>query len=135
MKEMCIQVAVTHECDVLSARRQGRQMAEEIGFSGYERVLIATAISEVTRNILTYAGQGQVVLQTVWTTQSPGLRVVASDQGPGIADIEKAMADGYSTGGSLGFGLPGARRLMDDFVIVSELGKGTVVTLTKWLKK
>ena len=101
-------------------------------FSTSELTLIATAISEVARNIVTYAGSGEIVLRIVQRGPRRGLLVIARDQGPGIADIARAMEDGYSTSRSLGLGLPGSRRLMDEFELASELGKGTEVTMTKW---
>ena len=94
--------------------------------------MIATAISELARNIVQYAQHGEIVLSVVEGSR-PGIQIVARDQGPGIADLEQAMRDGYSTGGSLGLGLPGAKRLMDEFTIDSEVGKGTIVSVRKWL--
>ena len=94
--------------------------------------LIATAISELARNIVQYARQGEIVLSAVEGSRR-GIQIVARDHGPGISDLELAMRDGYSTGGSLGLGLPGARRLMDEFAIDSEVGKGTTISMKKWL--
>ena len=94
--------------------------------------MIATAVSEIARNIVTYATQGEVTLSEVSAGSRRGVQVLARDEGPGIADIELAMRDGYSTGKSLGLGLPGARRLMDEFEIVSVVGKGTTITMRKW---
>jgi serine/threonine-protein kinase RsbT len=94
--------------------------------------LIATAISEVARNIVTYAGSGEIVLQVVQRGHRCGILIIARDRGPGIADIERTMADGYSTSRGLGLGLPGSKRLMDEFEIVSRVGKGTEITMTKW---
>ncbi len=128
--ESCIPIA--SEADIVLARQQGRNLAAQLGASACEMALIATAISEVARNIVSYARQGEIVLSIVEGSQR-GISVVARDQGPGIADIELAMRDGYSTGGGLGLGLPGARRLMDEFAIVSEVGKGTTVSMTKWV--
>jgi len=95
---------------------------------------VATAISEIARNIIQYAGEGEVVLSEVRKEGRSGILIVARDQGPGIANLELAMQDGYSTSGGLGLGLSGARRLVDEFEIVSELGKGTTVTMRKWLQ-
>jgi serine/threonine-protein kinase RsbT len=107
-------------------------MAARLGFSPADLALVATAISELARNILQHAKQGQIVLRLL--ENSPrGIVVVARDEGPGIADVDLAMQDGYSTGGGLGLGLPGAKRLMDEFDIVTEVGKGTVVTTKKWM--
>ena len=127
-------VALESDVDIVAARRIAREIAERTGFTGGDLALITTAISEITRNILSYAGRGKVTLTTVADKGRRGITVVASDQGPGIADVERAMCDGFSTSKGLGLGLPGARRLMDDFKIVSTVGKGTTVTMTKWLR-
>jgi serine/threonine-protein kinase RsbT len=125
-------VPVRAEVDVLLARQEARRLAANLRFSSAELTLIATVISEVARNIVAYAGTGQIVLRIVQQGQRRGLRVVARDRGPGIADIELAMQDGYSTSRSLGLGLPGSKRLMDEFNIESEVGRGTEITMTKW---
>ena len=125
-------IAVSRDEDVVVARQIGRALATEIGFKGSDLTLIATSISEVARNIVVYAKHGDITLDMVEDRGRRGVCVVARDEGPGIPDIEKAMRDGFSTGGSLGLGLPGARRLMDDFEIVSQVGVGTTVTMRKW---
>jgi len=125
-------VSVDRDADIVTARHKGRELAVEVGFSGSDLTLIATAISEIARNIIIYAERGEIVFSIAQRGGKRGIVVVAHDDGPGIADIEQAMRDGYSTGKSLGLGLPGARRLMDEFEIVSELGKGTTVTMKKW---
>jgi serine/threonine-protein kinase RsbT len=125
-------VTIDRDVDIVTARQIGRQMAAEAGFSGSDLTMIATAISEVARNIVEYAKRGEVRLETASKHGHKGLVVVANDDGPGIPDIEQAMQDGFSTGRSLGLGLPGARRLMDEFEIVSEPGKGTTITMRKW---
>jgi len=125
-------VSVDRDADIVTARHKGRELAVEVGFSGSDLTLIATAISEIARNIIIYAERGEIVLSIAQRGGKRGIVVVAHDDGPGIADIEQAMRDGYSTGKSLGLGLPGARRLMDEFETVSELGKGTTVTMKKW---
>jgi serine/threonine-protein kinase RsbT len=125
-------VPIRADADVLLARQKARDLAKALKFSTSELTLIATAISEVARNIVTYAKQGEIVLRLVNQGRRRGIRVVAQDRGPGIADIPRAMQDGFSTSSSLGLGLPGSKRLMDDFDIVSELGKGTTITMTKW---
>jgi serine/threonine-protein kinase RsbT len=107
-------------------------LAASLRFSAGELTLIATAISEVARNMLVYAQRGEVVLRIVVKDRRRGLMVTARDRGPGIVDIERAMQDGFSTSGSLGLGLPGARRLMDEFDIVSAPGRGTIITMIKW---
>jgi serine/threonine-protein kinase RsbT len=105
-----------------------------LGFSSTDQTLIATAISEIARNIVSYAGRGSVLFSRIERQGRRGIEIVANDNGPGIANIELAMRDGYSTGKSLGFGLPGARRLVDELEIVSTVGVGTTVTLRKWLR-
>jgi serine/threonine-protein kinase RsbT len=127
-----IRVAIERESDIVLARQAGRQMAAQLGFSTTDQTLIATAISEVARNIVVYAQQGEVVLCKADDGMRIGIMVVATDSGPGIDNKDLAMRDGYSTKNSLGLGLPGARRLMDDFVLESEIGKGTTVTMKKW---
>ncbi len=129
--EVCL--TIDSEIDVVTARQKGRELATELGFSSTELTLIATAISEIARNIVEYASQGKICFSIVQQGNKRGIVVIASDKGPGIADIKMAMEDGYSTGKSLGLGLPGARRLMDEFEIVSEVGKGTKVTMKKWV--
>jgi serine/threonine-protein kinase RsbT len=128
------QILITSDKDVVTARQQGRAMALQTGFSGSEATLIATAISELARNIVSYANQGSVTLKPVHGPNgTTGLTIVASDSGPGIADVNLALRDGYSSSGGLGLGLPGVRRLMDEFDIASGAGSGTTVTITKWL--
>jgi serine/threonine-protein kinase RsbT len=126
------QIAVTSEEGIVLARQAGREMSADLGFSETDQTLVATAISEVARNIILYAGRGVVELEVTSGVQGLGLRIVAVDEGPGIVDVDLAMRDGYSTGRSLGLGLPGARRLMDDFTISSQPGEGTTVTMVKW---
>lgn len=127
-------VFVRNDSDIVSARQAARALAAQLGFSESDGVLIATAISEVARNMVEYAAGGEVALCKV---QRPGgqkgLSIVASDSGPGIANLELALRDGYSTGGGLGLGLPGARRLMDEFAIDSAPGRGTLITMRKWV--
>jgi serine/threonine-protein kinase RsbT len=131
--EECI--PIDSEIDIVTARQKGREMAARLGFSSTELTLIATAISEVARNIVEYARDGEISLSVVAQGDKRGVVVMACDNGPGIPDIKLAMQDGYSTGKSLGLGLPGAKRLMDEFEIVSEVGKGTKITMKKWLQK
>jgi len=125
-------VPIRTEIDVVIARQRARELASQLRFSSSELTLIATAISEVARNIVIYAGGGEITLRIVEQGPRRGLVVFASDRGPGITDIERAMQDGYSTSRGLGIGLPGSKRLMDEFAVSSEVGKGTVVTMTKW---
>jgi serine/threonine-protein kinase RsbT len=125
-------VVIAHDGDIVEARRKGRELAQTIGFVGSDLTIIATAISEIARNIVVYADRGEISLSVADNGGRRGIVVVARDEGPGISDIERAMRDGYSTGKSLGLGLPGARRLMDDFEIVSAVGEGTTVIMRKW---
>ena len=127
-----VRVRIQTSADVVIARQQGRTLASRLGFSNSNLTIIATAISEVTRNIVEYAKEGEVRITLVENGTRRGVRIVAADRGPGIADISVVMRDGYSTGQGLGIGLPGSRRLMDDFEIESTVGKGTTVTMTKW---
>ena len=127
-------VPIDRDGDIIAARQKARELAVHVGFSGSDLTIIATAISEVARNIVVYATRGEIVLSAVQRGSRRGVLVVARDHGPGIPDIERAMRDGFSTGKSLGLGLPGARRLMDEFEIVSEIGKGTTVTMRKWTR-
>jgi serine/threonine-protein kinase RsbT len=123
--------------DIVTARQRGRTLALEIGFTGVEVTLVAAAISEIARNIVDHAKKGEVVLSRVNSVNHEGKRgieIVARDEGPGIRDVAKAMQYGYSTRKGLGVGLPGAKWLMDDFEIVSKIGKGTIVTMRKWLR-
>ena len=128
--ETCLRVE--RDADVVAARQKGRELAALAGITGSDLTVVATAISEIARNIIVYAKRGQIVLKIVQNGHRRGVVVIATDQGPGIANIDMAMRDGFSTGKSLGLGLPGARRLMDDFEIVSEPGQGVTVTMTKW---
>ena len=125
-------VPIRADVDVVIARQKIRALVSDLRFSGSELTLIATAISEVARNIVSYAGSGEIVMRVVRQGQRSGITVVARDKGPGIANIERAMEDGFSTSRGLGLGLPGSKRLMDEFELVSEVGKGTEITMTKW---
>jgi serine/threonine-protein kinase RsbT len=127
-----VRVAIQREADIVLARQAGRQLAAQIGFSSTDQTLIATAISEVARNIVVYANHGEIVISIADDAGRVGVQVVAIDTGPGIDNKDLAMRDGYSTKNSLGLGLPGARRLMDDFSLDSEIGRGTTITMTKW---
>jgi serine/threonine-protein kinase RsbT len=127
-----IVVTVAADLDVLVARQKARGLAAPLRFSSGELTLIMTAISEIARNIVLYAKRGEIAMQLVEQGRRRGISIVARDQGPGIANIDQVMADGYSTSGGLGLGLPGSKRLMDDFNLVSALGCGTVVTMVKW---
>jgi serine/threonine-protein kinase RsbT len=127
-----VRVPIDDESDVVLARKSGRAVAERVGMSSSLQTMVATAISEIARNIVVYAGRGEVVVQAVADTGRHGIEVLARDEGAGITDVEQAMQDGFSTAGSLGLGLPGARRLMDEFSLESSPGEGTTVLMRKW---
>ena len=125
-------MAINSDQDIVTARQKGRALAADLGFSTTDSILIATAISELARNIVSYAGKGEIALKAIHGSSRHGILVVASDDGPGIPDLVQAMRDGFSTSGSLGLGLPGVRRLMDEFQIASQPDCGTTVTVKKW---
>ncbi len=125
---------IRSDLDIVSARVEGRDMAKALGFGTIDQARIATAISELTRNIVLYAGEGTVTIRPVERGPRKGLEVVCEDRGPGIEDINMVMQDGYSTSRGLGMGLPGAKRLMDDFEIESKAGVGTKIVVRKWLR-
>jgi len=125
-------VPLVTEADIVTARQKGRALALGIGFSPGDATLIATAISELARNIVTYAKRGEIRLIPIEMNGKRGLTVVARDEGAGIPDIRQALQDGYSSAGRLGLGLPGVKRLMDELEIISEVGIGTTVTAKKW---
>ncbi|NIZ15533.1 anti-sigma regulatory factor [Phaeobacter sp. HF9A] len=127
--------AIRYDTDVISARQLGRKRAEELGFSRPDQALVATAISELARNIVVYADQGEIELATIHQPDRVGIKITAKDRGPGIADLESALADGFSTGNSLGLGLPGTRRIVDEFDITSSPGLGVIVTVVKWSRR
>ena len=127
-----VRVAIKGDADLVAARAEGRALAERLGFPRPDPTLIATAISEVARNIVVHVGQGEIVLRPFEEPDRFGLVVIASDEGPGIRDVEAALRDEYSGRGGLGLGLPGARRLMDDFEVTSDANIDTTVTMRKW---
>ena len=127
-----VRVSIDCDADIVAARQKGRELASHCGFPSTDLAVVATAISELARNIVRYAVRGEVTLRLVDNNGKRGIEVVATDDGPGIPDIELAMQDGYSTSGGLGLGLPGTRRLMDEFEITSDFGKGTTVTVRRW---
>lgn len=128
-------VPVRTDADVITARQLAREQAAHLRFSTTDLTFIATAVSELARNIVEYAPPGEVLIRIVQRNDQRGLEVVAEDRGPGIADIPRVLLGGYSTGGSLGIGISGARRLMDEFQIDSEVGKGTRITMRKWERR
>ena len=125
-------IPVASDMDMVVARSQARMLALRLGFSHTDATLIATAISEITRNILAHAGNGELVIEPLYENHRFGLIVEARDSGPGIRDIDSALGDGYTSRGGLGLGLPGARRLMDEFEVSSGPDEGTTVKMSKW---
>jgi serine/threonine-protein kinase RsbT len=126
-------VVVESDLDFLAARRQTRSLVLELGFSTKDVTGIVTAVSELTRNMLMYANGGDLTVRSIEKEAKQGVQIIARDRGPGIPDVRRALLDGYSTSGSLGMGLPGVRRLMDDFKINSVPKEGTVIDTKKWL--
>jgi serine/threonine-protein kinase RsbT len=126
-------IAIESDNDVVTARQRARELAAKLDLTSTDQTLLATAISEVARNITTYAKRGEVLLSIVRDNGGrEGIRVIARDDGPGIENVDLAMQDGYTSGGGLGLGLPGARRLVDEFAIETAPSAGTTVTLVKW---
>jgi serine/threonine-protein kinase RsbT len=126
------EIPINSDIDVVAARQKGRELAAELGFVSTDSTLLATAISELARNIVRYAKHGEILIASVQSGELVGITVVARDKGPGIANISLAMQDGFSTSGGLGLGLPGVKRLMDEFHLVSDGNNGTTVTIKKW---
>lgn len=127
-------VDILTEWDIVAARQLGRKKAKSIGFDLVDQARITTAISELARNIYLYAEQGKIEVHRIVEKNCVGICIVASDSGPGIDNVEQVMQTGYSTSQGLGAGLPGVRRLMDEFDIRTKLNKGTIITIKKWLK-
>lgn len=132
LTQIIVQIAA--DTDIVGARQKGRFLAATLGFSPSDLTLIATAISELARNIVQYAQHGEIALRLLERGDLRGILVRAEDEGPGIPDIRRALQDGFSTSRSLGLGLSGVRRLMDEFEIDSKVGHGTTVTARKWKK-
>lgn len=128
-----IQIATTADTGTVQCVLEAKRLASQVGFSEPNVTLIATAVSELARNVEKYAGCGQMIFTEVQKGYSRGVEIVARDEGPGIADPEQAMQDHFSTGNTLGLGLSGVKRMMDEFELETEVGKGTVVTIRKWL--
>jgi serine/threonine-protein kinase RsbT len=127
-----IRIPIDSEYDIVTARHRVKELGSELQFTSGEQTLVATCVSELARNIVEYAGRGEIVVAIVEKSEKRGLAVTAKDNGPGIADVDEAMKDGFSTSKGLGLGLPGCRRIMDEFAVTSKVGEGTVVTARKW---
>ena len=132
--EQAERIAIESDADVVTARQRARALAVRLEMPTTDQTLLATAISEIARNITAYAQRGEVLIDVINDGGRRGIRVVAVDEGPGIADVERALTDGFTTGAGLGLGLPGARRLVDEFDIQTAPGEGTRVTLVKWTR-
>jgi serine/threonine-protein kinase RsbT len=127
-------IAIINELDIVAARVEGRHLAKELGFGIIDQARIATAISELARNVVLYAQSGRITLKRVWANDKVGIEILCEDQGQGIDDLESVMLDDDSATRGVGVGLPGTRRLMDEFEIQSQLGVGTTVLVRKWLR-
>jgi serine/threonine-protein kinase RsbT len=127
-----IVISICNDLDIVQARAVARDAAREIGFGPIDQARIATAISELARNVFLYAGKGSISVQILTRDNSRGIEFYVVDTGPGIADVELALQDGYTTSKGMGMGLPGAKRLMDEFVIESYPGRGTTIMCRKW---
>jgi serine/threonine-protein kinase RsbT len=132
MTEQEMRIAVVSDADIVPARARGRALAGELGFSRTDATLVATAISEIARNIVVHAGRGEIELKPAFEPDRRGVVVIARDQGPGIRDVDAALREGFGTKGGLGLGLPGVRRIMDEFDIHTAANQGTTVTMRMW---
>ncbi|MFJ8083162.1 anti-sigma regulatory factor [Streptomyces sp. NPDC096205] len=133
--ETSVRLPIHSDLDLVLVRQQVRQLAVAVGFGLVDQTKLVTAASELARNALVYGGGGRVECAQVTRSGVPGLRLTFTDEGPGIADVEQALSDGYTSGGGLGMGLGGARRLVHDFEIDSRPGSGTTVTVTSWVTR
>jgi len=127
-------INIKYEWDIVEARQLGRDIARGLGFGTVDQARITTAISELARNIYLYAGQGKMCFEVIENVNQKGICLIALDEGPGIKDISLVMQDGFTTSGGLGTGLPGVKRLMDEFDVKSEVGKGTKIETIKWVR-
>jgi serine/threonine-protein kinase RsbT len=129
-----VRQSIQSEDDIVSSRQRAREAARQLGFGAVDQSRIATAVSELARNIVRYAtgGHGEVAIRETSAAGRVGIEIIVADDGPGIADVEQALCDGYTSGSGMGLGLPGARRLMDEMTIDSAVGRGTSVTIRKW---
>ncbi len=135
MTAVDVKIRIATEGDIVTARQTVRKIAIDTGLTGSNVALVATAVSELARNIVEYARSGCIEVQLMERAGRRGIKIIASDEGPGIVDLELAMQDGYSTGGGLGLGLPGTKRMMDEFELESTSGVGTTVTVVKWVDR
>ena len=126
-------IQISEERDIVICRQACREWAKSIGFNLVDQTRITTSASELARNIHDYAGSGEVRIEEIEDNGRSGIKIVFKDEGPGIPNLEQALGEGWTSKGSMGMGLPGSKKLMDDFEIVSEAGKGTIVTIRKWM--
>lgn len=129
-----VRVPIINELGIVTARQKGREISKKLLFNSVDQARITTAISELARNIYLYAGNGEIIIEVVYFSGKTGLKITAADAGPGITDVRQAMQMGYTSSNGLGAGLPGVKRLMDEFSLETEPGKGTVITATKWIR-
>lgn len=127
------EIHIKDEKDIVSARQRAREAAKNMNFSITDQTRIITAVSELSRNIYVYASTGSVIIEDASSDTKRGIMITFEDEGPGIPDINKAMEEGFTTGKGMGLGLPGSKRLMDDFSITSQPDKGTKIIIKKWL--
>jgi len=127
-------IAILKDADIILAVFEAKQYSKIIGFPKTDQVMISTAVSELARNILKYAVKGEIILKILNENSRKGIEVIAQDKGPGIADLKKALGDNFSTGGTLGIGLPGTQRIMDEFLIDSAPDQGTTIMVRKWIR-
>lgn len=128
-------VEIRNEWDIVQARQLGRELSKKMGFGQVDQARITTSISELARNIYLYANKGVIEVEQVMERNKIGLKIISTDSGPGISDIRQVMQDGFTTSGGLGAGLPGVKRLMDEFKIHSQEGDGTEIVAVKWLRR
>jgi serine/threonine-protein kinase RsbT len=127
-------ITIKNDLDIVTARVEARSLAREMGFGIIDQARIATATSELARNVVLYAQGGQIILNRIELNGRPGLQIICKDRGPGIENVEQIMSSSHRVGRETGTGLPGTKRLMDEFEIRSQIGKGTTVTVCKWLR-
>ena len=125
---------IVAEDDIVASRQRAREIARQLGFGAVDQSRIATAVSELTRNVVRYAtdGKGEVAIRELATSGRTGIEIIVADSGPGIQDVDQALRDGFTSGGGMGMGLPGTRRLMDEMTVDSAPNRGTIVTIRKW---
>ena len=132
-QEILQNIHIENDMDLVTARQSVRKIAKNLNFNIVNQTKLITAVSELTRNVLAYAGKGEIIIELIETDIKKGLRITVTDEGPGIPDVDLAMTDGFSTSKGLGRGLSGTKRLMDEFFIQTEVGKGTEVVILIWM--